>query len=472
MVNKDVSDGMTEMNPAALTPDRVYFPFFSGRLTYDCAKCNATCCRGHGYALHRTREAPDHLRLRRNLHVFVDSSGVDAGYASLHVGNCPPACFFLTETGQCRIELDHGHNAKPQTCRLFPFNHFRRIGDHLIVAPHPTLCPLSVTDADVIDRKSRHEDLMSEMRLTGVSGRLPEYRPPRSHSVGELLRLERAIVERSVFHETDADYFRFAAVQYEMWRNPDLELTAASFPESVKMFRGYAKDVARLLGASEGDLDESASSLVKTMAIVTPYFRLEFLLPVNVSARSARHILVDPERLSFTLVGLYVIAMLARSAGMSPVTIQTLSRLTRTFRPLLSLLSYRDAPLVWRSGTLLRMPAGITDELISRALGVARALLPRNQMHSPRGIGEILMEYCPSDAVDRTRFLGLVTRSIFGKVAPLGQDIDGHPGAVQRMKSVTQKAALMYADDELLVRWLQREAKRRSNEKLPVPERT
>jgi hypothetical protein len=32
--------------------------------------------------------------------------------------NCPPACFFLDNDGLCGIQVEHGYDAKPETCRF------------------------------------------------------------------------------------------------------------------------------------------------------------------------------------------------------------------------------------------------------------------------------------------------------------------------------------------------------------------
>lgn len=125
-----------------IAPENVYFPFESGRLSYDCEQCGAKCCRGYGYAL-STSELAVQLRIRPALRFFVDAG---LPQSRLHqIGNCPPSCFFLDADARCAIHSLHGYRVKPETCRLFPFNQLRICDPYLIVLPHDEICPLGVT---------------------------------------------------------------------------------------------------------------------------------------------------------------------------------------------------------------------------------------------------------------------------------------------------------------------------------------
>jgi hypothetical protein len=110
----------------------VLFAFADGRWSYDCVACGAQCCRGHGYALNGARELEAQLSASTALHLFVsaDKAGLFQAY---QVRNLPPACFMLTKDGRCATHVTHGFAAKPETCRLFPFNQFGLLGDYLIV---------------------------------------------------------------------------------------------------------------------------------------------------------------------------------------------------------------------------------------------------------------------------------------------------------------------------------------------------
>jgi Fe-S-cluster containining protein len=129
--------------PISIQADHVYFAFPSGRLTYDCVSCGAKCCRGFGYEVFVDRDLQRQLGTRHALRFFLDPC--EAGAADhYHARNLKPACFFLDEQNACSLHVQHGYDTKPETCRLFPFNQFNRVGDYLIVAPHPELCPLAI----------------------------------------------------------------------------------------------------------------------------------------------------------------------------------------------------------------------------------------------------------------------------------------------------------------------------------------
>lgn len=151
----------------------VYFAFPSGRLKYDCVCCGAKCCRGYGYIIGSGADA--HVALRPRLSLFVLPSEQGPGY---HVSNCPPACFFLTDEGRCGIHEAQGHDAKPETCRLFPFNNLRLFGHFLVVAPHTTICPLEITPAAETSHESRYATLLSEMASQGIDANIPVMSPP------------------------------------------------------------------------------------------------------------------------------------------------------------------------------------------------------------------------------------------------------------------------------------------------------
>lgn len=163
--------------------ERLYFAFRSDGFSYDCVSCKAHCCRGHGYSLSTGQELDTQLRLRPSLRMFLSSN--DAG-TSYHVSNCAPACFFLTHDNTCSVQVTSGYQAKPETCRLFPFNHFRRVGDFLIILPHVSLCPLKVSPGGSPTARLRSITAIStsQQRLRQDS--------PASIGVGSIVNIEGA----------------------------------------------------------------------------------------------------------------------------------------------------------------------------------------------------------------------------------------------------------------------------------------
>jgi len=144
----------------------VYFPFLDGSLAYNCRTCGAHCCKGFGYnATHQELEGQ--LQQSPQLALFVRSDESVRGV--FKVSNCAPSCFFLTDGGLCSTELARGREAKPETCRLFPFNDLGIVDGLLVVAPHASLCPLTLAPAGG-ELVSSHAQLSSELSRAGISG--------------------------------------------------------------------------------------------------------------------------------------------------------------------------------------------------------------------------------------------------------------------------------------------------------------
>lgn len=131
-------------------PSHTYFTFADGSLGYDCAACGQRCCRGKTFAIDSDELIPlIALRPRLARHVRLGGGG------TLVAQNVTDGCWFLGDNGFCDIEVESGRDAKPSTCRLFPFNRVYRIGDVRVVDFNSTLCPIEarvggVTHAEVV----------------------------------------------------------------------------------------------------------------------------------------------------------------------------------------------------------------------------------------------------------------------------------------------------------------------------------
>src|SRR6185295_5858189 len=110
------------------------------------------------------------------------------------VANAAPGCFFLEQGGLCGIHREYGYSAKPETCRLFPFNDFRRFGSYLAVMPHSGLCPLCLAQGDAAAPLSDHGLLFRQMGLSSfkVPVATVDHQGLRPD---QIVSVERAIVE-------------------------------------------------------------------------------------------------------------------------------------------------------------------------------------------------------------------------------------------------------------------------------------
>ncbi len=123
-----------------------YFTFPDRGLTYDCRGCGA-CCRGLGIGVDATAGELERLvAAQPAIAPFVRRRG-----AALTVFNPRDRCWFLDDGGLCQLETDGGREAKPASCRLFPFNRVFRVGSMTVVNYNSVICPLrAAPDGDGI----------------------------------------------------------------------------------------------------------------------------------------------------------------------------------------------------------------------------------------------------------------------------------------------------------------------------------
>ena len=120
----------------------IYFTWPDRRLRYECRSCGA-CCKGHGIGLDVSGGQLVQLVARRPaIAAFLRRRG-----DTVTAFNPRDRCWFLADDGLCRIEVEDGRDAKPASCRLFPFNRVFRIGAYTIVDFNSVICPLQAAPA-------------------------------------------------------------------------------------------------------------------------------------------------------------------------------------------------------------------------------------------------------------------------------------------------------------------------------------
>jgi Fe-S-cluster containining protein len=125
-----------------MDPSRVYFTWPDGLFRYDCRGCG-DCCKGLGIGLDATAGQVDRLvGLYPGMVPFLRKRG-----QTWTAFNPRGRCWFLDDAGLCRIEIDHGRDTKPASCRLFPFNRIFRLGSWTIVDFNSVICPLQAAPA-------------------------------------------------------------------------------------------------------------------------------------------------------------------------------------------------------------------------------------------------------------------------------------------------------------------------------------
>jgi hypothetical protein len=398
--------------PLTIPRERVYFAFASGRFAYDCVSCQAKCCRGYGYQLQDGPELRGHIGSQPAVRFFLEP--VDGG-SRYRVRNCPPGCFFLTAGNLCGIQVGHGYDAKPETCRLFPFNGFRRVAGYLLVYPHPGLCPLEILPGDDRSDNSGYEPLLAAMSAHGINSDVPEV-AAIERDVSQLVALEARIVELSESRLQAAGYAPFAAAQLaatsQAFGAPaGADATSGRDLEGLDLFRRLLYEV---LGSGPAEAHERHPALVRTMVASTPFLRSQIVFPSR--KQDAGQSRVGLERVPHVLMVLHALAALAREAGMRDVTYQTVVRLFMDHRALLTLLAHIDCTMTWKPGVLIDLPFTRRPDFQSRYLRVARALLPGRQAPPSTLLGQVLCEHLPPDGLHRVEFLKLLAPRLSGRI--------------------------------------------------------
>jgi Fe-S-cluster containining protein len=165
--------------------ERVYFTWPDRRFRYDCRGCGA-CCKGHGIGLDVAGGQLVQLIARRpELVPFLRRRG-DA----ITAFNPRDRCWFLAGDGLCRIEVEDGRDAKPASCRLFPFNRVFRIGGYTVVDYNSVICPLYVGDGGITHAEVHAE--IESIRDPSVVGTVLPARDAEAEG-SALVAAERAI---------------------------------------------------------------------------------------------------------------------------------------------------------------------------------------------------------------------------------------------------------------------------------------
>jgi Fe-S-cluster containining protein len=428
-----------------VTPGNVYFTFSSGALAYDCIRCNARCCRGHGYLVQARHELQAQLRVSQDLVLFLDLAPDRDASGSVKVRNCPPGCFFLSEQGRCGIQSSLGYDSKPETCRLFPFNNFRRVGDHLIVEPHFDLCPLRVSGARGKHAESEHHILLSDMIARGIGA--PIHRcGPLFDTLPTALNLESDILGTSERYRESGDYHGFLEAQIQstsrISRSPE-SLVRDSPHSSIEQM---AKQICWLVDLPQFEMyDEALGRVLVTMS-ATLRSQMVFVK----ENPNAEHCL-DPWLIPFAQLAIHLLGSCALRAGMRTVSCETVVRLIRDNASLIAMLAHLDTPVSWDSDAVIELDAGLKQETQRRAyLRIAKALLPREQRLVRRRLGDVLTENVVGSGLDRVTLLRYLSSRFAGKIKLFHRP--EHPRRGPAIRARLRRFLIQNASEEALLR--------------------
>jgi Fe-S-cluster containining protein len=392
-------------------PSQVYFPFGSGRLGYDCVGCKATCCKGHGYGIQAGHELQAQLQTSPSVRFFLEDVSLSHG-RNYTMRNCAPGCFFLTTDGRCGIQAQHGYEAKPETCRLFPFNNIRLVGKYLIAAPHTGLCPLAVLPPSTRSALSEHEALIDAMRLSGIGARIPSASTDIT-DIDTLVHFERQVVELAEAHLTDSDFLSFAISQIEL---TDRTWGQSDHRAARQRLVAYAALLDEIMSGQNVQASSPDPELDRTLIALTPFVRSMLVFR---SADDTAPIALD--RVPYALVALRALTLHARAAGMPAITFQSLMHIFQPNRPLLALLAHTDCEVRWRPDASIELPLRDGSPYRRAYLRIVRALLHGSRDRTPGTLGQILCKHLDSDGIERAMTLKALARQLAGRCVEAGQ---------------------------------------------------
>ncbi|MDP2344054.1 MAG: hypothetical protein Q8O67_24065 [Deltaproteobacteria bacterium] len=236
----------------------LFFPFVSGSLSYECATCDAPCCKGQPIGIGRSRELVTIQQAQPRATLFATPGFRGGPLLSLS----PPRekCWFLDRKQRCRLEHVLGRDAKPTGCRLFPFSTIVAVGEALAIIPD-LLCPITLMPSSSSSQQSSHDALTWELKETQVprSGH-PELAPPPDLMWDEALTLERHVVEEAggvlASKIPPGFYGAFADLQHQL----TCALSGAESKPSAMATMEH--DIRRFLAVSESLSPEGVRELV------------------------------------------------------------------------------------------------------------------------------------------------------------------------------------------------------------------
>lgn len=428
------ADGAVRLVPRT----QVYFAFASGRFSYDCVKCGSKCCRGYGFNAVLTHELTPLLSTKRFLPLFIDE-GWTPHSRERTVLNLPPSCYFLRDDGRCQVHEERGYDAKPETCRLFPFNAIQTVGDYLVVGMHRGLCPLDIVPPRNSSAASDHEALLNEMSSRGISH--TEHATAAASKLTDVIALERRIVDMSESYLDTADWTGFLHAQVRESHVDSLEHDRVL--ESLSHVERY---LHALLGAPPSSVAPEGPN--RTMIACTPHLRA-LLLFQSPRLGSGRGVPPDRTRIHQSLACTFYLAAAAHGTGMPQFTYQSLSELEKALRPLVEMLAQTDRVLTWQRDAPIEL-VGVASRHRSALLDVFVALLPSRQRRRCAALGDILLEHAPSDPVDRVVFLKSVARRVAGRVVVLEHYRENRYPASRRARAArVLQRFVMGASDEV-----------------------
>lgn len=331
------------------------------------------------------------------------------------------------------------------------------------MSAHRSLCPLNVTREGILDGKSNHQHLFELMSDGGISAMVPQWEIPGHFDVNRVISMERAIVELADRHLEMSSYPAFAAVQLSSTaeRISNVNCDGPDCNEALdvwaaRMTEEFVSRSLRLLGVAGSSTQLDDSQLARTMIAVTPLLRCHLLFSKAKIAPNEPAANCDVSRVPHMLLGLHIIAAAARSAGMSVITFQTLSKLLQQFDSVLWLLACADCVMAWNPELKVELATPGRKDWQLQYIRIAKRLLPKRQRQCNLTLDEIISEHNIFEGVERIGFLRLLADKLRGRVIPVGEE-RSKVSWMLRMRRGIGRAVFDAVDDRAPLEYLARQ---------------
>jgi hypothetical protein len=293
------------------------------------------------------------------------------------------------------------------------------------------------------------------MGSQGIGVPVPVSEGPSGVRPEELIRLERAITALSEQYLDAHNYQEFAAAQLSITMKLIKNAAPRSSDTNVnKRVNDFVKQSITLLGIDSSTIQLNDAELTTYMVAFTPSMRMQLLL----SGKAADDGVVAEAlmRVPYMLMGTHMIAAVARSVGMSVITLQSTMRWLRAFRPLLWLLTYADAVMMWKPSAKICLPLLSMSDWQLAFVRIAKALLRRRQGRSARTLAEVISKYGAFEDAERVWFLRLLGEFLMGRVMLPEEASSCQPGWRVKVPVALQQCVLDAAPEESVMHYLGR----------------
>lgn len=366
-----------------IDPARVLFTWPDRGLSYDCRGCGA-CCKGHGIGLDAAGGELERLvTAYPEVAAFARRRG-----PALTVFNPRDRCWFLEDTGLCRVEREQGRATKPAACRLFPFNRVFRLGTWTVVDFNSVICPLRPGDGDAHADVLAEIDAITDAAIVGTA--LPASDPEAEGKV--LVERERAIAAACFIAAASGDLAAAFTAQ----------ATAALATAQPGIADGFAAITGAPWRAPHGDTLAAALWL-------TPSMRFNELYgPRQYTSRTWMPSLLPGMWL--TWLGF---AALGETLAARPLSMQELTTIWSEQAPLMHACArWNDAPSL-KPGPV-DLPAGDPDKIVRR---LAQACIDNKKARLPLGtlLSPLLAPRQPADRVALVKLADATLRTAFAR---------------------------------------------------------